>query len=213
MQNSPKPGDIIGYVGGKAVRLIAGGSEPAVEAPVVSNTAGGVLVGADPRPPQNQTFTLLPTATPSTQTAPAFTAEQIAKARQEEKDKLYPELQTMREQLAELKKERDDKLAAEKKARKEAEDAAKAALEADTDTRSLLEQKEAEWNARFEALQADRDERDPRQDGGDHEKRAGHDLGRACADHAAKEAGDQRAREGQEDDGLVHAMRSIQKSE
>lgn len=130
-------------------------TEQSTETPVAQNvtdTPSGILIGADPRP--TPTFTpVLGTNTTNGNTATIFTAEQIQKARQEEKDKLYPELQSMKAELAELKKERDTKIEAETKARKAAEAAAEEARKADTDTRTLLEEQEA----RFQAELARRD--------------------------------------------------------
>lgn len=160
-----QPGDIIGYVNGKPVPAIGGGSIQPGEAPVntptstnISSTAdGGLLVGTDPRP----TFSpLVPAANSNSsnqQLTQSFTADDIAKARQQEKEKLYPEMQTMKEQLAELKKERDTKLEAEKKSREAAEKALKDQQTADTDTRTLLEQQRLEFEAKLVTLSQERD--------------------------------------------------------
>lgn len=134
--------------------------EPAQQA--VSDTAGGgVLVGADPRTPA-PTFSIVnPVAgqnTTLTNPAAIFTAEQIQKARQEEKDKLYPQLETMREQLNELTKARDEKIESETKARKAAEKLADDARKADTNTRDLLEQQKAEFDAKLAELQTQREQ-------------------------------------------------------
>lgn len=130
----------------------------------VSDTPGGVLIGTDPRPAQQPTFTV--TTSPSTTNAnsfttttgaqPTFTAEQIAKAREDEKNKLYPQLEELKKTVSELTKERDDKLAAETKAREAAEKTAAEALKKDTDTRTLLEKQQEEWEAKFQALEAER---------------------------------------------------------
>lgn len=135
-------------------------SAPSPTSTTISDTAGGgVIVGADPRPTPQNTFTQVNPgqhANPATVAGPVFTAEQIAKARQEEKDKLYPELQSMKEQLAELKKERDAKLEAERQAREEAERKAEEARKADTDTRTLLEQQKAEFDAKLAEMEQQR---------------------------------------------------------
>jgi hypothetical protein len=87
-----------------------------------------------------------------------YTAEDIAKARAQEKDKLYPVLDKMKEELAALKKERDEAAAleAERKARRaerEAENAKKkeAELEQEMSFKELLAKKDAEFNEKLEA--------------------------------------------------------------
>lgn len=158
MHKQLQPGDIIGFVNGKAVPAVAGGApdEPAPNTPTsttITNTAdGGLLVGTDPRP----TFTQV-TATPAQpNVATVFTVEDIEKARKQEKEKLYPQLEELKATVGQLQKERDSKIAAEKKAREEAEEALRKQTEADTDTRTLLEQQKAEFEARFAAVEAER---------------------------------------------------------
>lgn len=132
---------------------------PAQPAQTVTDTPSGILVGADPRAnPLNVSVQAGQQAVPTFNPVGTFTAEDIEKARKQEKDKLYPQIEEMRKTLAELQKERDDKLAAEQKAREEAEAALKKQQEADLDTRSLLEQKEAEWQAKLDALAAEREQ-------------------------------------------------------
>ena len=141
---------------------------PAADAPAptsttISSTAdGGLIVGADPRTTPAPTFTLTQspntTGNPTVVNGPVFTAEQIAKARQEEKDKLYPELQSMKAELAELKKARDEQLEAERKAREEAEKKAEEARKANLDAKGLVEETQREWEEKFAALQAEREQ-------------------------------------------------------
>lgn len=138
--------------------------DPAANAPqaqTVSDTPSGILVGGDPRP--TPTFTPVISTTTSngnqaTINGPVFTAEQIAKARQEEKDKLYPELQSMKAELAELKKARDEQLAAEKKAREEAEAALEAQRQEELTLAQKLEEQKAEFEQRFQTLQQEREQ-------------------------------------------------------
>lgn len=129
--------------------------------PTMTNTAdGSVITGTDPRTTPQSTFTIVnPGANTSTANpASVFTAEDIAKARQQEKDKLYPELQTMKEQLAELKKARDEKLEEERKAREAAEAALKAQQEEEMSAKELLEAQKAEWENRFAQIQQEREQ-------------------------------------------------------
>lgn len=102
-----------------------------------------------------------PAATPLVTEAPtnsrSYTQEDLAKARAQEKDKLYPQIDKLKAELDELKKAREEELAA-KSAEKESKDAeARAAAEAEMDVRELLKQKEADWN---EQLVRERQERE-----------------------------------------------------
>ena len=90
-----------------------------------------------------------------------YTDEDLAKVRSQEKDKLYPEIERLKEEVLSLKKEKEEKAA--RKAAKEAEElAAKEAkqrtkLEEDLDAKELLKLKEAEWQ---EQLARERQERE-----------------------------------------------------
>lgn len=93
-----------------------------------------------------------------------FTAEDIAKARAQEKAKLYPQVEKLQEELAALKakeQEREAKEAERKAARaaREAEAAAerKKQEEAELEVRDLLTKKEQEWQAQLEAERAERE--------------------------------------------------------
>jgi len=121
-----------------------------------------------------------PEATPSTQTptgppsadGKTYTQEELnallAKVRKEEKDKLYPELESYKTQLSQFQttldtidQERKDREAALDKAKKDAEAAEKARLEAEMDAKTLIESKLREtndtWETRFNELNAERD--------------------------------------------------------
>lgn len=97
-----------------------------------------------------------------------FTQEDVARIRKEEKDKLYPDLTTVRDQLSqtskaltELKEQRDLELAEvnRKSAEKEAELTAK--REAEMSSKALLETKIKEtndnWEKRFAKFEEDRE--------------------------------------------------------
>jgi hypothetical protein len=97
-----------------------------------------------------------------------FSADDLAKARQEEKDKLYADIKSLKDQfssaqktlqdiqdqkaqeLAEVQRKQDEKLAAETK-KKEEEMSAKALLEA------KLAETTQTWEERFSQLQSERD--------------------------------------------------------
>jgi hypothetical protein len=90
-------------------------------------------------------------------TSKFYTEDDLAKVRSQEKEKLYPQIDKLKEELDSLKREREEAAAA-----RAAEEAAKAAadkeaLESDLDVRTLLKQKEAEFN---EQLERERQERE-----------------------------------------------------
>jgi len=81
----------------------------------------------------------------------------LARVRSQEKEKLYPQIDKLKEELDAIKKEREAELAAraaeaEAKAKQQQE-----ALENDMDVRSLLKTKEQEWQ---EQLERERQERE-----------------------------------------------------
>lgn len=86
-----------------------------------------------------------------------YTEEDLAKVRSQEKEKLYPQIDKLKEELEVLKREREEeaRLKAEQAAQEEA--ARKAAAEDDLDIRSLLKTKEQEWQ---EQLERERQERE-----------------------------------------------------
>lgn len=81
-----------------------------------------------------------------------FTAEDIERARREEKEKLYPRLTAMEEELALVRKQREDAEAAEQKRREEEEATLRKQQEEEMDVRTLLSTKEQEWEQRLEAV-------------------------------------------------------------
>ncbi|RZU35924.1 hypothetical protein EV284_3407 [Streptomyces sp. BK022] len=96
---------------------------------------------------------------------PRFTADDIQRARQEEKDKLYKRLQTVEEQnkkfLDEIeaqRKQREEAQAEEARKRQEAQAEAKRKAEEDMSAKELLQQKEQEWASRFEQIERQREE-------------------------------------------------------
>lgn len=97
-----------------------------------------------------------PQATPPGQT---FTAEDIARARSEEKDKLYSRIESLTSELTGFKEQvgsltaaeqRRQAQAAEEKARLEEE--ARKAEEADLDAKTLLQRREQDWNSQLTSL-------------------------------------------------------------
>jgi len=96
-----------------------------------------------------------PPAQPRTYTAEEV-AEIQARIRQEEKDKLYPRINKMDEELKIVRKEREEREKAEKAAAKEAAEQLKAEEEAKLEVRELLEKRNQEWEAKFSSLETER---------------------------------------------------------
>ena len=87
-----------------------------------------------------------------------FTAEDISKARAQEKAKLYPKLEKLEEEVTALRKEREEReaLEVERKAQRAARDAEaakkkKEEQEAELGFKELLQKKEEEFNEKLEA--------------------------------------------------------------
>lgn len=102
------------------------------------------------------TVTTTPTKSPK-----FYTEDDLAKVRAQEKNKLYPELESLKNEVLELKKEREEKAAkkAQREAEKLSEEASKqqAKLEEELSAKDLLKLKEQEWK---EQLERERNERE-----------------------------------------------------
>jgi hypothetical protein len=94
-------------------------------------------------------------------TMAGFTAEDLAKARAQEKAKLYPQMEKMAEELATLKKEREEEAARKqaKLAEREAQKAEKAKQkeEQELSFKELLAKKEQEFNSQLENERLERE--------------------------------------------------------
>lgn len=90
-----------------------------------------------------------------------YTEDDLAKVRSQEKDKLYPVIEQLKEEVSSLRKEKEDRAArlAAEEAEKEAATAAKEKeeREAELEVRDLLKVKEQEWQ---EQLERERQERE-----------------------------------------------------
>ena len=93
-----------------------------------------------------------------------FTAEDLAKARAQEKQKLYPQVEKLQEEVASLRKEREEAAAkdaereAEREARRLAREAEKKAkLEEEMSVKELLKTKENEWASKLEEERLERE--------------------------------------------------------
>lgn len=120
---------------GKPVFLIAGGED---------DPANPVVVAEPPANPVNQ-----PPVNPDDVFTKKDVEALLAKARKEEKDKVYGRIESLNQSVQELTAEREARVAAEEKARKEAEAAANKAAEAELSAKELLEKREQEWQARI----------------------------------------------------------------
>lgn len=83
-----------------------------------------------------------------------FSEEDIQRARQQEKDKLYPRLTQMEEQLKSLQQERDDVLRRQEEESRRTAEENRRKEESELEVRELLSRKEQEWNERFQQLEA-----------------------------------------------------------
>lgn len=121
-------------------------------------------------PAQVTTSTAVPTSANLQYYAPAasnqfFTAEDIEKARREERDKLYPRIskqderfKSLEEELSSLRTDRDRRAAEEEMHRKAAEDALRAKSEEELSAKQLIEQREREWNDRFDQVKREQEQ-------------------------------------------------------
>lgn len=95
----------------------------------------------------------------------AFSKEDIEKARQQEKDKLYGKLSDLESKFAEAQKllqeqakAREAETAEQQKAREAAEEAARKKAEDEMSAKELLAKKEAEWQQRFSQYEQEREQ-------------------------------------------------------
>jgi len=102
--------------------------------------------------------------TSSEMTMPGYTADDIAKAREQEKAKLYPQLEKMKEELASLKREREEAAAreAERQARIAEEESRAAQLKKEQEEnelsfKDLLKKKEQEFQSQLENERLERE--------------------------------------------------------
>lgn len=100
----------------------------------------------------------------STMSVPGYTADDIAKAREQEKAKLYPQLEKMKEELASLKREREEAAAreAERQTRIAEEESRAAQLKKEQEEnelsfKDLLKKKEQEFQSQLENERLERE--------------------------------------------------------
>jgi len=91
------------------------------------------------------------------QSGKSYTEEDVKKFREQEKSKLYPQIDSLKEEINLLKKDREERLAEAERLRAEQEAEARKKAEAEMDVRTLLEQKEKEWSEKLEAERVERE--------------------------------------------------------
>lgn len=95
--------------------------------------------------------------TPAPQTSHAFTSDDIAKARREEKDKLYPKIEELQEQLKQLQADRDARMKAEEDARRKAEEEVERARLAELSAQERLAEQQRALEERLRQVEEDRE--------------------------------------------------------
>lgn len=99
--------------------------------------------------------------TSPTDSLPAFTEADVLAARREEKDKLYPEVQRLKDELSALKRQQDEQRTAEEQARLAEEqrvaEELKRKQEEEMELRDLLQKKEQEWQSQLDAERQERE--------------------------------------------------------
>lgn len=108
---------------------------------------------APPAPKQETVQIPVDPPKPVEQPSRTFTAEDIERARREEKEKLYPRLQTMEEELATVRREREEREAATAEAERLAEEARIAAERETMSAAERIEAISAEMQARVQAAE------------------------------------------------------------
>ena len=90
--------------------------------------------------------------TPATDLKAGYTEVDLKRVREQEKSKLYPQIDSLKEEINLLKKDREAQLAEAAAIAKEKEEAARKLAESEMDVRALLEKKEQEWTAQLEEI-------------------------------------------------------------
>lgn len=129
----------------------------------IYNIAGGAPEPGEPGDPVI-TVPVVP-APPAPAAEPRFTAEDIQRARQEEKDKLYGKISKIEEQnttfLQEIEQQRAERERLQAEAAEKqrlAAEAAKAKAEEEMSAKDLLAQRDQEWSARFAQIEQEREQ-------------------------------------------------------
>jgi hypothetical protein len=81
-----------------------------------------------------------------------YTEVDLQRVREQEKSKLYPQIDSLKEEINLLKKDREAQLAEANRIAAEKEEEARKKAESEMDVRTLLEQKEQEWKKELEEI-------------------------------------------------------------
>ena len=81
-----------------------------------------------------------------------YTEEDLKRVREQEKNKLYDTIESLKGEVTLLAKDREERLSEAEKARVALEEEARKKAEAEMDTRQLLELKEKEWQSQLEEV-------------------------------------------------------------
>lgn len=135
----------------------------------IADTGSGILVGTDPAQPRQASdwSQVRPdqdvnqprprqAAPPPQEDRPSYrwTDDDIANARTQEKEKLYPRIEEMSNELKALRAEREAEMTERQRLANEADEARRLKEEGDMEVRTLLEKRENEWKSQISALEA-----------------------------------------------------------
>lgn len=87
----------------------------------------------------------------------SYTEDDLKKVREQEKSKLYPQIDSLKEEINLLKKDREERLAEANRLAEEKSEEARKKAEAEMDVRQLLEIKEKEWAERLQSEKTERE--------------------------------------------------------
>ena len=120
---------------------------------LVDNAVAQEAFASEAKPQQTKTEPS-PLVTP---TEKSYTEGDLQKVREQEKSKLYPQIDSLKDELNLLKKEREERIAEAQTAKDAAEAEAKKKAESEMDVRALLESKEQEWAQKLEVEKLERE--------------------------------------------------------
>ena len=128
----------------------------ATDSPVVENAVAQEAFASEVNPTQ----TTQAVASQQFTEQKGYTEDDLKRVREQEKSKLYPQIDSLKEELNLLKKEREERVAAAEAAKADAEAVAKRQAESELDVRQLLEVKEKEWAAQLDEIRQENARKD-----------------------------------------------------
>ena len=87
----------------------------------------------------------------------SYTEEDLRRVREQEKSKLYPQIDSLKEEVNLLKKDREERVAQVEAEKAAAEEETRKKTESEMDVRQLLEVKEKEWAQKLEVERGERE--------------------------------------------------------